>query len=565
MIVADVFLRYLKEVGVDYLFANAGTDFAPLIEAFARADKAGVAVPEPIPVPHENLAVAMAHGYTMATGRPQAVMAHVNVGTANMINGVMNAARARIPMYVLAGRTPITEGGELKGSRNFIIHWAQEMFDQAGMLRELVKWDYELRNGTQVFDVVDRMVEVATAPPGGPVYLTLPREVLTAGYDGSMPDAERPRVVPGPPAPRPADVEQLAGWIAEAERPLMLTTSAGRIAGNVGAIADFAERFAIGVIQFAPTDVCLPKDHPMGLGFWPGREVEEADLVIVLDSDVPWIPSIARPGEAARIAHLGVDPLHARYPVRSFRSDLSIAADIGLTIDALSLELADRVPNETAIDGRRTRIEAAHDDLVSRWDSTLEENADSAPLHPAWVTHRIAAAAGDDAIFVNEYPALREHLPWNRPGSFLGHSSAGGLGWGLGAALGAKLANPDKLVVATVGDGSYMFGNPTPAHLVSAARDLPVLFVVFNNHRWHAVTRATLGIFPSGTASESDPLPLTSLEPSPDYAMVARASGAYGETVTDPKDLDDALERAIRAVRDEGRQALLDIECVAIG
>ncbi|MGA7973914.1 MAG: thiamine pyrophosphate-binding protein, partial [Pseudolabrys sp.] len=178
-IAAEGFLRALADHGVDYFFCNPGTDFPPIVEAFSRAKKTNAKVPKPVLVPHENLAVAMAHGAYLMNGRPQAVMVHVNVGTGNTINNITNMSRDRVPLILAAGRTPITEQGQF-GSRSRPIHWAQEMFDQAGMLRELVKWDYELRQPQQVGDVVARAVEVSMAHPRGPVYLVLPREPLAA-------------------------------------------------------------------------------------------------------------------------------------------------------------------------------------------------------------------------------------------------------------------------------------------------------------------------------------------------------------------------------------------------
>ena len=175
--VAEAYLTLLAERGVEYLFANAGTDFAPLVEAFAKAARTGTPVPRPVIATHENLALSMAHGYAMVTGRVPAVMVHVSVGTANGVCAAFNAARENVPMLFTAGRSPLTEEG-MAGARDVYIHWAQEMFDQAGMVREIVKWDYELRNGQQLETVVDRALAVATSAPQGPVYLSLPREVL---------------------------------------------------------------------------------------------------------------------------------------------------------------------------------------------------------------------------------------------------------------------------------------------------------------------------------------------------------------------------------------------------
>jgi len=176
--VAQAYLELLRDRGIDCFFANAGTDFASIVDAFARFQTDGKTTPRPIVVPHEFVAVSMAHGYYLVTGRPQAVMVHVTVGTANGAGAIINASRTQVPILFTAGRTPITEDGALPGARDTHIHWAQEAFDQAGMLREYVKWDYELRQAAQLEAVVDRALELAMAEPRGPVYLTLPREVL---------------------------------------------------------------------------------------------------------------------------------------------------------------------------------------------------------------------------------------------------------------------------------------------------------------------------------------------------------------------------------------------------
>ena len=165
--VAEAYLTLLKARGVDWLFANAGTDFAPVIEAFSRGATAGLAMPEPLAAPHETVAVGMAHGYYLASGRPQAVMVHVNVGMANALMGLLNAAREDVPILFTSGRTPITEAGRL-GSRDLPIHWGQEMRDQGAMLREYVKWDYELRYGDQIEKILDRALAIAMTPPRGP-------------------------------------------------------------------------------------------------------------------------------------------------------------------------------------------------------------------------------------------------------------------------------------------------------------------------------------------------------------------------------------------------------------
>src|ERR671935_198057 len=176
---AEAYLELLKDRGIEVFLGNAGTDFASLVDAFARFTSEAGRAPRPLVIPHEFVAVSMAHGYYVASRRPAAVMVHVNVGTANASTAIITASRANVPVLRSAGRTPVTEEG-LPGSRDLHIHWAQESFDQAAMLREYVKWDYELRTPVQIEAVVDRALELMQAEPRGPVYLTLPREVLAA-------------------------------------------------------------------------------------------------------------------------------------------------------------------------------------------------------------------------------------------------------------------------------------------------------------------------------------------------------------------------------------------------
>src|SRR5712672_1022109 len=212
---AEAYIRRLAERGIDYVFANAGTDFAPIIEAISRNAGGDRKIPKFITVPHENVAMAMAHGYYRACGKPAAVMVHVTVGTGNAINGLMNATRDNVPILLAAGRTPLTETGNI-ASRNRSIHWGQGAFDQGGMVREFVKGDYELRAGQPVDSVVDRALDIAMSEPRGPVYLTLPREVLAAPAVKARRDTVRP-LGSAPPAPSQRAIEEAASLLAKAE------------------------------------------------------------------------------------------------------------------------------------------------------------------------------------------------------------------------------------------------------------------------------------------------------------------------------------------------------------
>jgi acetolactate synthase-1/2/3 large subunit len=556
---ADAYLELLAARGVEYFFANAGTDFAPIIEAYARRGAQGQASPRPITVPHEVPAVAMAHGYTMVSGRAQAVMVHVIVGAGNAAGGVINAARSNIPMLFSAGRNPITEAGDA-GSRDRPIHWAQEAFDQAGMLREFVKWDYELKRFDQLETVVDRALTLARSEPRGPVYLTLPREVLAERHDAIEYADPARAVVPAATLPDPAAVEEAAAMLASARNPIIITKALGRDPAAVPVLVRLAETLGAPVFDQFHTYVNFPQDHALHGGFEAAPHLAEADAILVIESDVPWFPQMNRPKPETRVVHLGVDPLFSRYPVRGFPADLALAGTPRLALAALADAVARRV-DKGAVAERRQRWAAAgarRREVAAAKSRAVQADA---PIDMLSLSRAIGELVDDRTIVVNEYDLDATQCTFTRPGSYFAAPPSGGLGWGLGAALGAKLAAPDHSVICCVGDGAYIFGSPTASHFVSRAYNLPVLFVVFNNRTWNAVKRAVQTYARDGWAVRTDSMPLTSLEPSPDYEMICRASGGHGEKVEDPAALADALRRGLRIVKDEKRQVVLNVIC----
>ena len=263
---AEHLLQGLEEMQVDYLFGNGGTDFPSIVEAFAKRQENRRPLPRPMTIAHENLAMSMAHGCYLASGRMQAVMVHVSVGTANALCGVMNAARDHVPILLMAGRTPLTEEGS-GASRNVYIHWAQESFDQAGMVREYVKWDYELRAAPQVGTALARARALAQSYPPGPVYLTLPREILAERFPGGAAIGKAPEqgLSDGPL------LDALSDRLAAAERPLLITSAAGRTAEGFLALTRFAEAARIPVVQYRPRSISLAPSSPVHAGYDPHR------------------------------------------------------------------------------------------------------------------------------------------------------------------------------------------------------------------------------------------------------------------------------------------------------
>ena len=239
---AFYFLEALNEIGIEYLFCNFGTDHAPLIEELARFEADGLRAPKVILCPHENVAMHMAGGYAQMTGRGQAVLVHVDAGTANAALGMHNLFRNRIPVMLIAGSAPFTSFGELQGSRDIYVHFIQQPFDQASLVRPYLKWEYTLPSGVTTKEVLRRAHSIMQSEPTGPVYLMLPREILTQSWD-----EQSVRSFPvdrfGPMASSGADpelVDQLAMRLLTAENPLLITGYAGRDAAASAVIEELS-------------------------------------------------------------------------------------------------------------------------------------------------------------------------------------------------------------------------------------------------------------------------------------------------------------------------------------
>jgi acetolactate synthase-1/2/3 large subunit len=265
------------------------------------------------------------------------------------------------------------------------------------------------------------------------------------------------------------------------------------------------------------------------------------------------------PPAGCRTATIGEDPAFVRYPMRNFPADLAITATAASALEALERALADTTIPSDRVEQRRKEI----GERKRQRDAALSKASqpDSQRITLPYLSRAIGEAAGKDAVIFNEYSLAQDHCPREEPDTYYGLSSAGGLGWGFGAALGARLASPDKLVIAVLGDGSYMFSNPMVAHWVADTQKLPILTIVINNSRYGAVRSATMSMFKDGVAGLDDCRFMADLDPSPAFDAAVRAQGGYGERVERPADLPAALQRARNVVMKEGRQAVLNVIC----
>jgi acetolactate synthase-1/2/3 large subunit len=564
-------LEAMRESGARYAFANLGSDHTGIMEAYAQAKGAGTlhSLPELILCPHESVALSAAHGYAQVSGEPQVVIVHTDCGTQNLGGAIHNASRGRVPVLIFAGLSPMTQEGELAGTRSEFIHWLQDTADQRGMLRGYAKYDHEIRTGRNVKQLVHRAMQIARSEPAGPVYLVAAREVLEEQLPPQPPQGAW--WDPVAPAALVAEVaEEIAAAIAGARSPLVVTSYLGRDPAAVPELVRLCELAAVGVIESVPMRVNFPDDHPLHLGYqWNSPEqnplLAEADVILVLGSDVPWIPGHNRPDGSARLYVVDVDPLKAQLPLWHVPASRYAMADLATALRQVSGRLAQSGRLDgAAVQARAARVRAVHDAQRARWAGREHPEPDGT-ITPEYLVASVRDVIGPDALVLTEaitnYQVVSEHLRASRPGSLIG-SGGGSLGWSGGAAVGAKLAAPERTVVSLVGDGSYLFGVPSSAQWMARRYEAASLTVIFDNQGWKAPSLSAMAVHPAGNVAGGGFA--ASFQPGADLAGVAAAAGgAYARTVTAADLLPVTLRRALEHVR-SGQSAVISVRMAPV-
>ena len=560
---AEAIFQLLVASGVDYVFLNPGTDTAPLQEALVALGADGERVPTLVPCLYENVAMAAAHGYFLVTRKPQLVVVHVDVGTQNLGGNVHDAMRGQAGVVILAGRAPYTLDGSVPGGRDRPIQWQQDVLDQIGIVRGYVKWAHELTRVDTLDQLIPRAVQLAASEPAGPVYMTAAREVLMQAPEANSVDLSvalrsRPLVTP---AGDPRAIEQLADWLSAADAPLAVVGNVGRHPEAVQPLVELADRLGMRIVdRRGPLNV--PFDHPLVVDDAEAA-IREADVLLLLDVDVPWIPRQVTPAAGARIAQIDIDPLKETIALWGFPVDLPMQADTSKALPAVLAALAERGrgDRQQVWTERRERYAAAHAAQRETRASQLAALRGRRPIAAEWVGAALAERLPGDAIVLDESvtstDAVRRHLGRTRPGSVLS-ACAPGLGWALGAAVGARLAAPEQTVVAVVGDGTFVFGSPVAALWAAQQARTPFLTIVLNNGGYNASKMPVLGLFPDGASQRANAFPGVRFSTPPDYAALARSCHAHGERVEDPGELPAAIERGLAAVG-AGQAAVLDV------
>ncbi|KAJ5568433.1 Thiamine pyrophosphate enzyme C-terminal TPP-binding [Penicillium hetheringtonii] len=537
---AEGFFEALVEAGVTHCFVNLGSDHPAMLEAMIKAKQGTLKkFPNIITCPSELVALSAALGYAQVTGIPQCVLVHVDCGTLALGQSIHNASIGRVPVLCFAGLSPFTQRGELLGSRTEFIHWLQDVPDQAAIVRQYCRYSGEIKSGRNIKEMVNRALQFTLSDPKGPAYLMAAREVLEEKVDREFLEEEllSPIVASALPEPgneSPQKVELIAKALMGAQRPLVITGYLGRNHNTPPLLEELCDKLPINVVEMVGSDVCIRSTHEAYLGVTVTTHpaVLEADVILILDCDVPWIPTAGHPRKGTKIFHLDVDPLKQQMPLFSIRAirRLKVSSELALKqlnnfIDNQGLDMKQYAE---LFEARRARYNSWRANLKSL-ESPPQEDVITVP----YLASRLRDQLPQDTTFVLEAVTnaghLIHHLNLTKPGSLLG-SGAGGLGWGGGATLGTKLAKPDSFVCGIVGDGVYLFSQMESVYWIARRYDVPFLLIVLNNGGWNAPKVSALLVHEHGLSSKANRKDLNiSFEPSPDYPGIAKAAGnAWG-------------------------------------
>ncbi|KAF7308935.1 hypothetical protein MKEN_01094000 [Mycena kentingensis (nom. inval.)] len=623
---SSVFLKAIADAGIPYVFANWGSDHPALLEDLQRQraeDGSGKTKPEIITCPNEMVALSAAQGFTQATGKPAAVIVHVDVGTQALAGAVHNVDRARAPVLIYAGASPFSSLGEMRGSRNEWILAIQDVPDQPAIVRQYMRYTAQIPSGKVAAQFVNRSLQIAMSHPKGPAYLWARRETMEEEVDASA-LSSGPPLRAWPPVEASAlsstgkytyfhgfptnllhtAANTIASALLQAKRPLIVTSHTGRDLETVPLLTRLSTLLSISIVASCASAVAVPFSHPFFLGttFLNGRShtprLAQADVVLVLDSDVPWLPGVQPPSPEARVFVVDSgNPLKTVSNIGMWHLDAEMIcnADARLALEGIlaAVEVNSNLLEASAgmVAQRKEELTAQHAEWVRGLDAKEDAwptpgllELDPRPTLPNYlgllrttIAQLTPSRSLRKTLILNEgitnYAVVWNHMRSEEPGM---HLTSGGssLGWGLAAAIGAYLGGADtqkyELIVSIIGDGSYLFGVPGSAYWIAQRYRTPFLTIVINNGGWKAPQLSMLGCHPSGHGSRAasrDELSVGFGPTSPNYADIAVAAsagwawgrrvgiGASGEL---KEEVGAAMKEAVRIVLEEKMCAVLD-------
>jgi acetolactate synthase-1/2/3 large subunit len=547
-------IEVMNDAGVEFVFFNPGIDNVPVLETLAAYRAQGKKSPRSILCLDEFVAMTAAHGSWMASGKPQVVSVHSELGTLQIGGALHNAQWGRVPVvFFTESYGPIQR-----------TNWRKQAFDQGAMVRNFVKWDHHISTIENVVDVFEKAFRIATTEPCGPVYLTLPREILW--NKGSLPSSQahkkssetKPKINKG-------SLAKAADMLIKAENPLIVTGYSGRNAAAVPALIELAETLGARVLT-SDIRVNFPITHPLAAllsptGGFGNPLVSQADVILAIDYDMHYAAPPGMPPSGVKIIHIDIDIAKKGVPLWGKKPDIALQVDSSQVIPALNSIIKKKLKSERIeqLKQRATALEAEHNKLDGEWRVMAMSQARVKPITAHWLSACIDAIIDEETIIVNQTISpstiVFHQLHLSKPGTLL--SCAGGcIGWAPGAALGVKLAQPNKTVISLMGDGAFIYGCPEASLWSASFYKAPFLAIIYDNQGYGAIK----GLFKEKYDVENMGADISA---PPDYTLIARANKAYGRMVDDPDDLPKALKECLAVLRG-GQAAVLDVKLAPV-
>jgi acetolactate synthase-1/2/3 large subunit len=553
----EAILEAFRKLKIDYIMSSPGSEWSPVWEALVRQKIGNRQGPTYLDTWHETLAVNMATGYTLMTGRPQAVLVHAGVGLLQASMGVHGALQSEVPMIVMSGESQtLGENPDLDIEQQWYggisVGGAERYVDN------ITKWSRQVTSPYTLYETVIRAGEMAQRTPQGPIYLNVALEHML--HDWTPPASEREV----PPAPRvqahASEVENVAGLLMAAKNPIIVAEQSGRDPAAFKALVELADLLAIPVTWGRGANFAnFPTNHPLYLGVANYKYLADADLILLVGGRIPWYPPHVRPSKG-KIVAINDNQFKGHMIYQQLHADAYLEGNIASSLQSLAQAARAAKIDADAVKKRRDKWTREHDAFAEGLKAEkAKARGNGKTIDPLELISTLGEVLPADTIFVDETimhgPILRQHLPFTTPQSFF--RGFGGLGQGIGTALGVKLAAPERPVALLIGDGGLLYNPVIQALGASKQHNLPILIVVFNNKGYMAMQKGHVHHYPDG-AAENAKIHLGSRLNGPDYETLGSHFGFHGERVDQADKLKSALQTALKKVQD-GTTAILNV------
>ncbi len=572
---SDYIADVLRAYDIPYAAFNPGATFRGIHDSLINY--LGNSRPEIIECTHEEISVAIAHGYAKATGRPMAAIVHNIVGLQHATMAIYNAWCDRVPVIVLGGTGPMSYPNRRPG-----MDWTHTALVQGNQVRDYVKWDDQPADLESVPESFGRAYQLAMTEPTGPVYVCFDAAIQETAFEAfpSLPNPLRLKAASGPTAPQET-VERIAGELLRAENPVIIADRLGRSAAAYDALVKLADLLTIPVLDQG-TRHNFPTNHPMGLAHIGPEVIADADYILVFDTmdlygAVCKFDKVTRRGTflckpSAHITHVTLDT----YLVRSWSNDSRrlmevddlISADTAVFVPELLEKCRELLGSATyaaakkKIGKRAGKWEGRLDALRAKWLARAREQAGEEPIALSTLALNVWNVIKDKPwVLTNGVLHGWVNRLWDieRQDQYMGKHPGGGLGYGIGASIGVAMGLPDRLCVNLQGDGDFLF---TSNGLWTAVHHrIPLLTIVVNNRSYYNSEEHCAKVAAGRKRPVENAFIGNRIEDPPfDFAKLAQSMGAYGEgPITKSADIEPALRRAMKFMEKERRPALVDV------